>query len=316
MNSTKPNDMRKKIAVTALIVTLGMAVVGSGFPTYVSAETSGKATVANSTSPISNPILIDADGEDNESNQVITHGDVTLSLSNVIFDGNSLEVTVRKEGGTVGKEIIDLKKGLDLSANGKPIVYTPNLKSIPGDKGGVLISFSRYDKPQLPDQFVMTLKLYSENVKEPFTFTVPVKKAKSLVTLQPGTTLKSGDFSYTVDYFQLTPITMMLKLHSTGKVPAAAKSKDRSSKMFYEIADETGNVLGASIWDSNLEQPSGSKSKEDLIFSGSFNAVPKTIIIRPFSYTLDAKGKILKDSQKNWAKTYHKKLEMKITVPK
>lgn len=316
MNSTKPNYMRKKIAVTALAVTLGMAVVGSGFPLYVSAETSGKAAVAVSISPASNPILKNVVGGDNASNQAITHDGVTLSLSEVIFDGNRLEVAVRQECETVGKEIIDLKQGLDLSANGKPILYTPGLGTVPGDKGAVLIYFSRYDKPQLPDEFDMKLKLYAKNVKEPFTFTVPVKKAKSLVTLQPDTTLKSGNFSYTVDYFQLTPITMELKLHSTGKVPAVAKSKERSSKMLYEIADETGNVLGATVWASNLEQPSGSKSKEDLIFNGPFNAVPKTIIIRPFSYTLDAKGKILKDSKKNWVKTYHKKLEMKITVAK
>ncbi|WP_211269500.1 DUF5643 domain-containing protein [Paenibacillus glacialis] len=311
--------MRKKFAVTALAVTLGMAAAGSGLPSYVSAETYGKAAVADTTSPVSNPILIDADGEDNEYNQAFTHGDVTLSLSKVIFDGNRLEVAVRKEGGTVGKKIIDLidlKHGLDLFANGKPILYTPGLEAISGDKGAVLISFSRNDKPQLPDEFDMTLKLYAENVKEPFTFTVPVKKAKSLVILQPDTTLKSGGFSYTLDYFQLTPITMELKLHSTGKVPTAAKSNESFSKMLYEIADETGNVLGATIWNANLKQPPGSKSKEDLIFNGSFNAVPKTIIIRPFSYTFDAKGNILKDSKKNWVKTYHKKLEMKITVAK
>jgi hypothetical protein len=106
---------------------------------------------------------------------------------------------------------------------------------------------------------------------------------------------------------------MELKLYSTGKVPAVAKSRDRSSKILYEIADEKGIVLGATILDSNLEQPFGSKSKEHLIFNGPFNAVPKTIIIRPFSYTLDAKGKILKDSPKNWVKTYHQQLEMKIS---
>lgn len=105
-----------------------------------------------------------------------------------------------------------------------------------------MISYSINGKQQLPDHFNMTLKLHAKNVTEPFIFNVPVKKLDSLVTLQPGTTKKSGSFSYTVDYFEMTPLMMKLKVNNQGKVPAVAKSKGLSSKMFYDILDEKGNI--------------------------------------------------------------------------
>lgn len=297
MNSMKP-ELRKKFAGAALAVTLVMAVTGSGFPSTVSAETSGQSA---------------------SSNLAITHEGVTLSISKVMFDGNRLDMAFRQEGGTVGKGIIiDIAQIPVLSVNGKRMLYLPYVTSMPEDERAALLSFNipKDGKPQLADEFKMTIEVYTKSVKEPFTFTVPVKKLNSLATLQPGTTQKNGDFSYTVDYFQMTPLMMELKLHSSGKVPGAAKSKGRSSKMLYDIADEKGNLIQATVSDIDIKRPITANIKEDLFYAASFKAVPKTITIRPFTYTIDAKGDILKDSGKKWIKTYYKDLEMKIAVAK
>ncbi|WP_106767416.1 DUF5643 domain-containing protein [Paenibacillus faecalis] len=162
----------------------------------------------------------------------------------------------------------------------------------------------------------MTLKMNAKNVKEPFVFEVPVKKLGTLVKLQPGITKKSKDFSYTVDYFEMTPLMTKLTVNSKGKVPAAAKtkSKGKPSQMFYDIADEKGNVIQANLSDTEIKKKPGATNKVMLQYT-SFKAVPKTITIKPFTYTIDKKGEIVEESGSiRWAKTYYKDLEMKIKV--
>ncbi|UNK16284.1 DUF5643 domain-containing protein [Paenibacillus sp. N3/727] len=294
MISTKSNYIRNKIALTALIVALGMTVIGSGFPTYVSADTSKQAAGAS---------YIAA------AMKGIKHSGVTFSLPKVMYDGNRLDITVRQEGGTMDPLNFPV-----LSVDGKEMMFSTSITTSEGSNTA-LISYSINGKQQLSDNFNMTLKLYAKNVKEPFIFNVPVKKLDSLVTLQPGTTKKSGDFSYTVDYFEMTPLMMKLKVNSQGKVPAVAKSKGLSSKMFYDIVDEKGNIKEVTVSDIDVKSKPGSNSKEDLSYASSFKAVPKIITIKPFTYTIDTKGEIMKDSSgRKWAKTYYKNLEMKITM--
>ncbi|MFD2876873.1 hypothetical protein ACFTAO_14180 [Paenibacillus rhizoplanae] len=64
------------------------------------------------------------------------------------------------------------------------------------------------------------MKAYVNEVKEPFIFTAPVTKIAGLLSLTPGTTKKSGTFSYTVTSFKMTPLTMQLQLSYKGDFPA------------------------------------------------------------------------------------------------
>ncbi|WP_158702705.1 hypothetical protein [Paenibacillus faecalis] len=65
---------------------MGVTVIGSAYPTHVSADAYNQAVTASSTT---------------SATKGIKHGKVTLSLPKVMYDGNRLDITVRQVGGTV-----------------------------------------------------------------------------------------------------------------------------------------------------------------------------------------------------------------------
>ncbi|WP_189030226.1 DUF4179 domain-containing protein [Paenibacillus albidus] len=310
--------MKKMIAVTAVTATLGMAVAGGGFaaPVSAAAVTDNKDVKAGSVFAISDNTTLKAvfqKGLASAPNQAVTNDGVTLTLTDLIYDGNELVAGIRQEGGSVDKNgsFLDNSKNVDVSANGKKMFYDTSVSTVPEDNNAALIQLTKgIIKQQIPDEFKMTLKAYANGVKEPFIFNVQVNKIKSLLSLKPGTSKKNGKFSYTVTSFQMTPLTMSLQVSFKGEVPAAAKSKAKPVRMLYDLVDEKGNVF--SPWSKVFEKVKTSGTEEQNY--SSFSTVPKSITVKPFTYSTDANGKIFQDSQGKWAKTYYKDLEMKIAV--
>ncbi|UHA73495.1 DUF5643 domain-containing protein [Paenibacillus sp. 481] len=299
MNNTakpKSNHTRKKITLIAWAVMLGVAIVGNGFPSYASAETAMQAAVA------AKPAI--------DSNKTVTQGGVTLNLTKVLYDGQLLKITIQPERGTV-----DSAKYPVLSVEGKQTIFNAGFTTT-SENTTAWLNYSIHGK--LPDEFNMTLTLHANGVKEPFIFNIPMKKLGSLITLEPGITQKSGNFSYTVNHFEMTPLTTKLKLDSKGNVPTGATSKGSPSKMFYEIANEQGDLIQGNVSDLDIKKKPKSSHKEDLLYVDSFESVPKTITIKPYTYTIEPNGNILteKNKFKRWVKTYYKDLEMKIVIPK
>ncbi|MBT2292924.1 DUF4179 domain-containing protein [Paenibacillus albidus] len=305
------NTMKKMIAVTAVTATLGMAVAGGGFavPVSAAAVTDNKDAKAGSVFAISDNTTLKAvfqKGLASTPKQAVTNDGVTLTLTDLIYDGNELVAGIRQEGGSVDKNgsFLDNSKNVDVSANGKQMFYDTSVSTVPEDNNAALIQLTKGIIIKL------TLKAYANGVKDPFIFNVQVKKIKSLLSLKPGTSKKNGKFSYTVTSFQMTPLTMSLQVSFKGEVPAAAKSKAKPGRMLYDLVDEKGNVF--SPWSKVFEKVKTSGTEEQNY--SSFSTVPKSITVKPFTYSTDAGGKMFKDSQGKWAKTYYKDLEMKIAV--
>lgn len=309
MNITRSKTLKKMIAVTTLSATLGIAMMGGEYAPPVNAAAASIVTDVGSVFKISDsPTLKDVlqQGLSSAPNQSVTHEGVTLILTDLIYDGNQLVMGIRQEGGTVKKDknILDTGK-LDISANGKKMYYNTSVSSLSEDPDAALIRLSKGAvKQQIPDEFELTLKAYVREVEEPFIFTIPVKKVASLISITPGTTKKSGKFSYTVTSFQMTPLTMQLQISYKGEFPAAVK---KHHKLLYDLVDEKGKVFSPNGSDN---QPS--KTGKDEQNYGSFVTVPQSITIKPFVYKLDAKGQLFKDTTGKWAKSYFKDLELKI----
>ncbi|MEK4849172.1 DUF5643 domain-containing protein [Paenibacillus sp. FSL H7-0756] len=311
------NTMKKAIIATAVTAVLGGTVVGGGFTVAVAAAADvNKDTKAGSVFAISDNATLKAIVQKKLAaapNQAVTQEGVTLTLTDLIYDSNELVAGIRQEGGTVDKygSFMDPSRTVDVLVNGKKLLYDTSISTNSEDTDTALIRLTKGAmKQQIPDKFDLTLKAYANGVKEPFIFKVQVNKLGTLLTVKPGVSKKNSTFSYTVTSFQMTPLTMSLQVSFKGEVPAAAKSKGNPERMLYDLVDEKGNV--SSPWGKPFEKVKTSGTEEQNY--GAFPAVPKTISVKPFTYAKDASGKMFKDKQGQWAKTYYKDLETKITV--
>lgn len=311
------NAMKKAMIATAVTAVLGGTVVGGGFTVPVAAAADvNKDTKAGSVFAISDSTTLKAilqKGLAAAPNQAMTQEGVTLTLTDLTYDSNQFVAGIRQEGGTVDKNgsFMDQTRNVGVLINGKKLLYDTSVITNPEDTDTALIYLSKGAmKQQIPDKFDLTLKAYANGVKEPFIFKVQVNKLKTLLNLKPGVSKKNSKFSYTVTSFQMTPLTMSLQVSFKGEVPGAAKSKVNPERMLYDLVDEKGNVI--SPWGKPFEKVQTSGTEEQNY--SAFPAVPKSISIKPFTYAKDASGKMFKDKQGQWAKTYYKDLETKITV--
>ncbi|MFD2408760.1 DUF4179 domain-containing protein [Paenibacillus rhizoplanae] len=309
MNINKSRTLVKIMAITALSATLGFTMIGGELARPVHAASASNAANVSSVFKISDsPTLkgVLQTGLSSTLNQAVTNDGVTLTLTDLIYDGNELVMGIRQEGSTVktDKTFLDLDK-LNISANGKKMYYNTSVSSMPSDPNAVLIGLTKGAiKQQIPDSFELTVKAYVNEVKEPFIFTAPVTKIAGLLSLTPGTTKKSGTFSYTVTSFKMTPLTMQLQLSYKGDFPAPVQKPGR---LLYDLADEKGNVfLGV----NNGGFPA-KPGKEELGYR-SFVTVPQSITVKPYVYKLNAKGQLFRDNTGKLAKHYFKDLEMRI----
>lgn len=311
------NTMKKAIIATAVTAVLGGTVVGGGFTVPVAAAVDvNKDAKAGSVFAVSDSTVLKAlvqKGLAAAPNQAVTQEGVTLTLTDLIYDSNELVAGIRQEGGTADKNgsFIDRTRTVDVLVNGKKLLFDTSIIPNSEDKDTALIWLTKGAmKQQIPDKFDLTLKAYANGVKEPFIFKVQVNKLRTLLSLKPGVSKKNSKFSYTVTSLEMTPLTMSLQVSFKGEVPAAAKSKVNPERMLYDLVDEKGNVI--SPWGKPFEKVKTSGTEEQSY--GAFPAVPKSISVKPFTYSKDASGKMFKDKQGQWAKTYYKDLETKITV--
>lgn len=317
MYTNSLNTMKKAIIATAVTAVLGGTVIGGGFTVPVAAAADvNKATKAGSAFAVSDSTVLKAmvqKGLAAAPNQTVTQEGVTLTLTDLIYDNNELVAGIRQEGGTVGKNgsFMDQTRNVDVLINGKKLLFDTSIIPNLEDTDTALIWLTKGAmKQQIPDKFDLTLKAYANGVKEPFIFKVQVNKLGTLLSLKPGVTKKNNKFNYTVNSFEMTALTMSLQVTFKGEVPAAAKSKVNPERMLYDLVDEKGNVI--SPWGKPFEKVKTSGTEEQNY--SAFPAVPKSISVKPFTYSKDASGKMFKDKQGQWAKTYYKDLETKITV--
>ncbi|MBP2110309.1 DUF5643 domain-containing protein [Paenibacillus silagei] len=318
MYSISLNTMKKAMIATAVTAVLGGTVVGGGFTVPVAAAVNvNKDAKAGSVFAVSDSTVLKAlvqKGLAAAPNQTVTQEGVTLTLTDLIYDNNELVAGIRQEGGTVGKNgsFMDQTRNVDVLINGKKLLFDTSIIPNLEDTDTALIYLSKGAmKQQIPDKFDLTLKAYANGVKEPFIFKVQVNKLGTLLSLKPGVSKKNNKFNYTVNSFEMTALTMSLQVTFKGEVPAAAKSKvNNPERMLYDLVDEKGNVV--SPWGKPFEKVKTSGTEEQNY--SAFPAVPKSISVKPFTYSKDASGKMFKDKQGQWAKTYYKDLETKITV--
>ncbi|MEK5277318.1 MULTISPECIES: DUF4179 domain-containing protein [Paenibacillus] len=337
--------LKKSLVAASAAAVLGAGIIGSGFVSPVMAETLKQIPVVGSIfKGIDDKGLNAAEekGLSTAPNQSVTHDGVTLKVTDAYYDGSRLAFAIEREGIDNDKMMAEMiiepiefdpslteqhakvtmnqsEKGLLGSAE----VKLPNEKKlesqmssfgdVEGKKNAILYDYRNLNNIEaLGDEFELSISVPVTQIAEPFVIKVPVKKVtEGIIKLDLNQTKEAEEFSYTITKLELTPATSRLQLSEEGKAPTV-KEKDgyTTSEMFYEIVDELGNAF-SSGGSFNLPAIVYPLVDKDFI---PFAQTPKTITVKPFTYSIDENHKALKDEEGKLVKHYYPELEQTIQV--
>ncbi|WP_019913670.1 DUF4179 domain-containing protein [Paenibacillus sp. HW567] len=341
--------MKKTLVAAAAAAILGAGIIGSGFVSPVMADTLKQIPIVGNVFKDMEDKGLQNAGEKSlftAPNQSVTHGGVTLKLTDIYYDGTRLALAVEREGihndKMMAEQMIEpIKfdpavkeehakitldqsvKGLLGSAvvkmpDGKEVAYgTSIIGDVDGKKNTLLYDFRKLSNTEsYGNEFELSISIPITQIGEPFEFKVPVKKVtEGIVKLDLNQTKKTQDFSYTIKKLELTPATSRLVVNEEGKVPSLPKpvSGYSTSEMFYEIVgDQSNNALPqlGFIYSSSVT----THPINDLDFD-PFPKTPKTITVKPFTQAVDKNFKPLKGADGKPVKYYYPELEQTIQIP-
>jgi len=245
----------------------------------------------------------------------LTQNGVTLGVSELMYDGIRL-VMVLKVKGTTTRNVSFPSYLVD----GQPLdrAVSPSMMTVPKSAGEtddtLLIQFANTAKT-LPEEFELTLQTEIGEGKDSFTLDIPVKSiAQKRIALEPNMKKTEQKFSANLLSLTMTSTTTLMEVKSIGTIPSSTKLPKGSTptKMYYDLADDTGKLQQQIKIDIINGKPQS--SYHDQIMYTPVRSGTKFITVKPYTYILDKKGKLMTDAKGQWVKNYHKALDMKIPV--
>ncbi|RRJ64999.1 hypothetical protein EHV15_20315 [Paenibacillus oralis] len=273
----------------------------------------------------------------------VTQQGITLEVSQAIYDGNYVGITLKRSGeGLTGEingkydekiqdiiyekgAIKDLKLFIDGKSayeygGGKSMSQRPSIVRGPGATPDTM-KISMVDPSWLggnlkafPNKFKLTAKVTLEGVDKPYTLTMTLQKTKGKA-LKPNLTKKRGDYSVTLSKLNVTSTSTRVQLIEKGL------DKNKSSHIMYEAVDDQGNEMAMISGHGSDENNKNGDTYNDFVFSASGKDA-KSITIKAFEpgFVPDdpndpsSPGIFKTDSNGELIKNYIKELEMTVKV--
>ncbi|MBX4151943.1 MULTISPECIES: DUF5643 domain-containing protein [Paenibacillus] len=267
-----------------------------------------------------------------------TQGEITLSATKAIHDGNHIQIIIERSGKELSGEITgkydpELEdviyaegaiNNLDVLIDGKPLHSLGNaLADRPdlrwGTVGNDAIQISLSDaswlgkniKP-LPDKFKLTANVYLEGTKKPFKLNIPIQKsAEKPVVLQPNVTKTSGKMTMTLKKAALMSTSSRVQLILKGY----EKNREEYQSISYDFVDDQGNKLEMISARGTDENNKNDDMYYDFILEKLDKDV-KSITLKPYKpeFIEGNSGPYKLDSDGNVIKHYIEDLEMTFSV--
>ena len=346
-SSTKRENrfLKKTLVAASTAAALGLGIIGSGFVSPVMADTLKQIPVVGSIfKDIDDKGLNVAEekGLSTTPNQSVTHDGVTLTITDAYYDGSRLALAIEREGiendKMMAEQIIEPivfdpaveKQHAKITLNesergllGSAVVKLPNgenlesqmssFGNVEGKKNTILCDYRNlFNMEALGDEIELSVSVPVTQIAEPFEFKVSLKKVtEGIIKLDLNQTKKTQEFSYTIKKLELTPATSRLIVNEEGKIPSVKEEEGYgTSEMFYEIVDDQGNAFFSR---GMFNLPATTHPIVDKDF-GPFPQTPKTITVKPFTYSIDKNHEALRDDEGKQVKHYYPELEQTIQV--
>lgn len=329
--------IKKTLAAACVAVMIGLCTVTAGFISPVWADTLSQFPVFSSIfKHTENPGLKLAaeKGLTTSPNMSVTKDGVTLSVTEVFYDGTQLAIGFEREGvmdERVLAEITDFKthdfdqstKGLlglpvVTLASGEPVSFgSSSTGDVYGQPNTLLLELNELrNTAALGDEFKVDISVPVAQIAEPFEFQITVKKVtEGVINLTPGQGASKDSFQYTVKSLDITPAALRLIVTSDGEVPASPEQTGEyaPTEVFYELVDDAGNVINPRQIGYAMAKAVQHPILDNLY--NTFPQIPKTITVRPYTCTFDSELNLLLDANGERVKTYYEELETTIVIP-
>ncbi|MFB5678042.1 DUF4179 domain-containing protein [Paenibacillus terreus] len=235
--------------------------------------------------------------------------DITLKISEIIFDGTRLSLALEREGGTETDEplAVQLAK-TDLFVDGKPLEAKPGSIGGPiGNAHSTIMNFT--DVQGLPDQFELTVKVQLQGSEKPFQLVTPViKTASQNIVLKPEVQAENEVLRFSVNKVEITPASVSIDTTYTqlaDKLPEPYVDPASSIQTFeYDVANEKGQLLEFIKGEGETMEADHPQKLHTLY--APFAEMPENIVIKPYVFKHTQDGKIQKQ--------YLPELELSIPV--
>ncbi|CAI6016682.1 hypothetical protein PAECIP112173_00090 [Paenibacillus sp. JJ-100] len=357
-NMTKQRNgstiLKRTLTAASIAVVMGAGAVGAGFvsPTMASAlkQIPGIGSMFYGMNSDEIQRAVDQ-GILTQPLEQITKNGVTLTLTNVLYDGTRLSYSIERTGENLPERVpspyVPMESELftedkewksrvqipeDQQQKGyiiSPTTFINNeeLKASKGfgdDIGNPNAVFTEYTNlGSLPNEFELTVQAKVTQIEEPFEFKVPVKiSSNNKLVIQPNETKSYENFSYTLQKIESTVTNTRLVLESTGEVPASSEQtgKYAPTMMYYEIVDDQGKVLSQRKTGFFHRAPDLEYQVDELYDAISPNA--KSVKIKPYTFTVNTDNWNVVGEKTNEQgkmesmgdKTYIKELEMEVIL--
>ncbi|CAH1223044.1 hypothetical protein PAECIP111892_05267 [Paenibacillus auburnensis] len=328
-------------AVAAAV--LGLTLIASGFVSPVMANALKEIPVLGQIYSLwgennGDPGVQQAEDFITNVNQSVTHGDVTMNIPTLLFDGTRILMNITTPGNRLDSEpnsppseankgAIDVDK-FEVLYKGQPLLW--NYEHMDGETASSIMVevLSTYYEPlattqtiQFPDQFDLTVNVTLKGYDVPFQFVLPVTSSTPVTVLTSEETKHHDNINLQISKVEITPITTQISVEYKTKSDQSVEEMLASIPSKYKGANGSVIALQYDIVDEHGVQlkPIGYHpiSESYNIRFEPFKTLPRTITIKPYLVVSpgetppETKGRV---EVKNMVKEYIPELETVFSV--
>ncbi|WP_454191051.1 DUF4179 domain-containing protein [Paenibacillus sp. Marseille-Q7038] len=313
-NSSSPIQRNKKVTrminkwwvSTAAAAILGVTIIGSGFVSPVMADALKQIPFLGQIYSLwgennGDPGVQQAEDFITNVNQSVTHGNVTMNIPTLLFDGTRILMNITTPGNRLASEpnspLSAANKGavdkFEVLYEGQPLLW--NYEHMDGETASSIMVevLNNYYEPStttqtvpFPDQFDLTVNVKLKGYDAPFQFILPVTKSTPITVLTSEETKHHDNIKMQISKVEITPITTQLSVEYKTKagqsieemlalIPSEYKDADGGViALQYDIVDEHGVQLKA-IGAHPLSESYNIRFEP-------FKTLPSTVTIKPY----------------------------------
>ncbi|OMD26148.1 hypothetical protein BJP48_23420 [Paenibacillus odorifer] len=313
-NSISPVQKKKNVSKTfnkwlistAAAAILGVTVLASGFVSPAIADALKQIPVLGQIYSLWGEKNLDPGVQQAEDfitnvNQSVTHGDVTMNIPTLLFDGTRIFMNITTPGNRLASEPnsppSDANKGavdnFEVLYKGQPLLWS--YEHMDGEAASSIMVqvLNTYYEPstttqtvQFPDQFDLTVNVSLKGYDVPFEFVLPVTTSTPVTALTSEETKHHDNINLQISKVEITPITTQVSIEyktkpgqSVEEMLASIPSKYKGANggviaLQFDIVDERGVQL----------KPVGAHpvSESYNVHFEPFKTIPSTVTIKPY----------------------------------
>lgn len=249
---------------TAAAAFLGVTLIASGFVSPAMADALKQIPVLGQIYSLwgknnLDPGLQQADDFITKVNQSVTHGNVTMNIPTLLFDGTRILMNVTTPGNHLDSEpnslFSDANRGavdtLEVLYKGQPLSWNSDFMD-GKDASSLIVQVTNTtvtdQNVQFPDQFDLSVNVTLKGYDVPFQFVLPVTKTTPVTVLTSKETKHHDNINLQISKLEITPITTQLFVEYKTNPGQSIEKMLASIPSEYKGANGESSLFNMILW--------------------------------------------------------------------